>query len=281
MKKFLILVLFYNGLSIAMQPPQHKYDDTATNALHALIAKDNFSRMEPEEIQKTIQGMRGLVTVGANPNFRPITFHTPLLFAIEYGDSALVSFLLKHGASPYGTNLHGVSPLYFASDKGKVDAAGLILDTGLDVEGKFLNNETRLTHAIRDNKNEENLIPLLLKRGANFKAKRRLQVGPPALPQITEVEVDPLGLAILLNKTNSAKLLIEAGANVNQVYSNDRTLLMWAAARENAEIVQSLMEHGAWKSLDKRNTQGKTALDIAHEKGFTEIEKLLKTPKML
>jgi ankyrin repeat protein len=184
---------------------------------------------------------------------------------------------LKKGASLQFSSFARINPLDFALHKKNMDAAGLLLDS-IDINKvAFANNETWHTDAIR---RREDLIPLLLDRGVDFKTIRRLKVGPPAVPHVTELDVDPLGLAVLYNKTNAAKLLIEAGADVNQVYHGGRTLLMWAVARENKDIVRSLIDYGGWKSLDKQNAQGKTARDIAHEKGFSEIEKLLKSPKI-
>lgn len=279
MNKLWILILLYCSAFVAMQAPEPEYNFNATNILIELLYKD-VRQMSSAQIKEIIEQIKTLITKGANPNVRPVSFYTPLIFAIDFYDQdpTLIKLLLVRGANPEWINFGPprISPFSFALQKGNMEVVGLLLDK-MDLNVVYPDHETRLTQAIR---NRENLVPLLLQRGIDFKTRRRLQVGPPAVPQITNLEIDPLGLAILLNKTNAAKALIEAGADVNQLYAGNRTLLMWAVARNNIEIVKSLMDNGAWKSLNTRNTQGKTAWDIAHEKGYTEVKKLLKTPKI-
>lgn len=279
MNKLLFLAMFFGSISVAMQQPQREYNSTATNALREVLTRSDIGNLNPEELQEVLQNIRGLVISGANPNMRPISFYTPLFFAIAHYDQdpSLIKFLLERGADPRWLNFPKISPLNFALQVRNLDAVGLLLDY-MNIKAVFTNNETLLTDAIR---NREVIVPLLLARGVDFQTKRRLQVWPPAVAQPTQLDLDPLGLAVLLSKTNVAQALIEAGADVNQIYTGNRTLLMWAVARNNKELVKYLLDHGAWETADQKNTQSKTALDIAKEKGYTEIAKLISTQEKL
>jgi ankyrin repeat protein len=57
---------------------------------------------------------------------------TPLLLAIELGDSGLVATLVERGADVNGTNSDGFSPLMAAAEKGQVDLVKLFLEKGAD-----------------------------------------------------------------------------------------------------------------------------------------------------
>ncbi len=59
----------------------------------------------------------------------------------------------------------------------------------------------------------------------------------------------------------AVKMLLEAGANINQVNEADFTALHGAAFRGLNEIVQFLIEHGA--NIDARDFSGRTAYRVA------------------
>lgn len=279
MNKLWVVIAIYSSLSIGMQRVPERYDRKATNALVEILNRDDFGAMKTAEIQKEIDDIKKQINAGADPNVRPIYFYTPLLFAINYyeQDPSLIDFLLSKGANPAMANFGRIKPLEFAISKRKEKPVQLLLNAGADVNTLFAQNEIPLTLAIRK---AENLVPLLLKRGADFKNKRALTLHPPVVPHVGQREIDPLALAIILGKTDAAKLLMEAGANVNQTYQGGSTPLMLAAAGGNRNIVQSLIEYGAVDYKDKPNTKGETAWDIAHKKGYTEIEKLLRKQKI-
>lgn len=293
MYKLTVMLLLGSMLSIAMQPSQIQYNKNATNDLYKLFDKNDFKNPSHQEITRALQGIKKALNDGADPNIRPDSFYTPLIFAVDYyeQDPTVFTLLLNRGANPLGSG-RSTDPYDLALQKRKFKIAGLLLDTGLDIEGKYFHNGNRLTDAII--KNYEQFVPELLKRGADFRKRRWMQIDPPAVPVSVVMSVDPLALAVLYDRTQAAKSLIEAGGDVNQIYNSNttylrrgpelnngnRTLLMWAAERNNKEIVKSLLEHGAGDTAAIRNTQGKTALDIAREKGYSEIENLLKAHKL-
>jgi ankyrin repeat protein len=74
--------------------------------------------------------------------------------------------------------------------------------------------------------------------------------------------------------TDTAKSLLEHGADVNVKANDGCTGLMLAASSGDSEIVRDLLSKGA--DVSARFTEpGKTALMLAKEKGYTEIIQLL------
>ena len=73
---------------------------------------------------------------------------------------------------------------------------------------------------------------------------------------------------------DAVRMLIARGADVNaKEPSQNQTALMWAAAERHAEVVKTLIEHGA--DLQARTKKGFSALHFAAREGDLEIARLL------
>jgi hypothetical protein len=70
----------------------------------------------------------------------------------------------------------------------------------------------------------------------------------------------PLITAAALGKTEAAKILIDAGADLNYQNNDGSTALHTAAFFCRVEIIEALLEKGADKSL--KNKMGRTALGV-------------------
>lgn len=79
----------------------------------------------------------------------------------------------------------------------------------------------------------------------------------------------PLQAAIANKKSELVAFLIEKGSDVNVIQSGGWTGLHEAALLGSEEIVMLLLENGANKMIKKND--GKTAYDIALEKGYTHL----------
>jgi uncharacterized protein len=73
------------------------------------------------------------------------------------------------------------------------------------------------------------------------------------------------------------KQLLAKGVDANAVYRNDLTALMWAAGYGNNDAVKVLLDAGA--RVDLKDNRGKTAADIARERGYAETVTLLDARK--
>lgn len=108
----------------------------------------------------------------------------------------------------------------------------------------------------------EDVIRALLLAGAD-----------PNIPSKNGFNVYPIHSAVASNYTMIAKMLIEAGSEINVVQKSGATPLHSAAHNGNIELLIVLLEAGAIVSAKMED--GKTAADKAFEKGFLEIAKIL------
>ena len=80
--------------------------------------------------------------------------------------------------------------------------------------------------------------------------------------------------AVQKGKTETVKLLLANGADVNAVDKKGRTALMIAAQEGRTKMVKLLLANGA--DVNAANTFGKTALSIATRRGDGALVELLK-----
>jgi ankyrin repeat protein len=108
-----------------------------------------------------------------------------------------------------------------------------------------------------------NITHVLLSEGADLNAVSR-----------TQERVTPLHSA-LANPHNTAlaQVLIDAGADINTAQLQGYTPLHYAAANGLETIARRLLERGADRSV--RDKTGKTASDLAREKGHLALADLL------
>jgi ankyrin repeat protein len=59
--------------------------------------------------------------------------------------------------------------------------------------------------------------------------------------------------------------LLDAGVDVNRIYKNNLTALMWAAGYDHPDTIKLLLARGADPAL--RDNRGMTAQDIAAQTG--------------
>ncbi|WP_312697613.1 ankyrin repeat domain-containing protein [Sphingobacterium mizutaii] len=110
---------------------------------------------------------------------------------------------------------------------------------------------------------KEDIVRILLRNGAN-----------PNSSSQNGYQVFPIHSALSNGQNTIAKMLIEAGAEVNVLQSSRISPLHLAAQQGNIDMIIVLLEHGA--NIAIRNDFGQTASDMAAEKGFPEIAEILK-----
>ena len=105
------------------------------------------------------------------------------------------------------------------------------------------------------------LVRMLLARGAKLEASWKNE------------GVTPLLDAVYDGRADTARVLLEAGANPNVVGREGMTPLLYAVQKANYALVEILLKAGAKK--ESRNDRGQTARDLAVAKRHTAIVQLL------
>lgn len=155
-----------------------------------------------------------------------------LFAAVENGDAASLTALLTHGANANATNNQGRTPLMIASASG-----------------------------------HHNLIPVLVKAGADPNARVVLShaylagqiiFGPHDRPNTEDQERTALMLAVTHEQLPSVNAMIAAGASLDARDQRGNTALGLAASGDSTNILQTLLVAGA--SPDIGDVQGFTPL---------------------
>ncbi len=219
---------------------------------------------------------------------------TPLLLASTNEDSAVAKRLLAAGADPNAAGRSGQTPLMAAARAGRAEIAAALVARGANVNAReSTHDQTALMWATASRRPE--VVRVLLSAGADVKARSRIRVrksliltsrqasyNPGAYEQHLKtgdiVDVSEGGYTALLfaaqqGDVESAKLLLGAGAEVNDPAPTGMSPLVVAAYSDHLEVGKYLLEHGAAADVA---AAGYTALHAAVLKGNVRfVEALL------
>ncbi|NIP93152.1 MAG: hypothetical protein GWO24_06725, partial [Akkermansiaceae bacterium] len=152
----------------------------------------------------------------------------------------------------------GEPQLAVAAEQGEAERAGILLESGAEVDGSQVDGMTALLWAAYHDDLE--MGRLLVKARADVN-------------QANRYGVRPLSLACQNGNAGFAALLLEAGADPNATLAGGETALMTAARTGVADVVKVLLERGA--RVDARERRGQTALMWAAAEGHLEVVDLL------
>jgi ankyrin repeat protein len=155
--------------------------------------------------------------------------------AIHYGAKDLIKVLLDKGADINIIDISGNTPLHLAVSIKNLDMAKYLLDNKASIEKKNRYGRTPLFLAC-SNEIDKKMVKMLVKKGANTKA---------------------------LNKKGNS-LLHEL---IGKAEKRKRK------RRERKDILEFLIKNGA--KINIKNSFGKTPLQIAEKKGYTDISMVL------
>ena len=242
-----------------------------------------------------------LLRAGARPSVANALGITPAYIAAEHGDAPILKRLLDAGADVTTSDPSGDTLLMAAVRSGNPEAVQLLLDRGAPVnaaEPQF--GHTALMWAVRGE--HQAIAKLLLGRSAEIEARTRAGERPAPRPPGTgggshgvgivrsgvppqgEQLPAPGGMTPLLfaardGLLESAKLLVEVGADVNLADPNGITPLVMALTNGNVAVAQLLLQHGAdvnradwwgrtplWSAVDIRNLAVRSGT-TTHENG--------------
>ena len=182
------------------------------------------------------------------------TYYAPLLaFAVAGGQAALADWLVRQGApvAEYSAQL-----FQFAGRTGRMDLVRWLLANGADARA----TESGIFQAVAD----LDILRLLLEHGAS--PTRAGANGFTPLVYVTRADK--------AERPETAALLLEWGAAVDEVGPRGRTALHGAASGGHAQVIKLLLAHGA--RTDVRDDAGATPLDLARAGGKTAAARLLR-----
>jgi ankyrin repeat protein len=195
---------------------------------------------------------------------------TPLWLACENGSPTMIERLLKAGANANLTLSSGETPLMMAARSGNVRGVKLLLSRGAQANAiDQAQGQTALMWATAERHSD--VVQALLEAGADVHARSRTwrEVVLPAggagtsrrnLAERTEGGYTALLFAAQQGDIEIAKLLLAAGANVNDAAPAGTSALVVAAHSGHGPLAAYLLERGADPNAAEA---GYTALHVA------------------
>ena len=182
---------------------------------------------------------------------------TPLQAAVVLGYTAIVKFLLEHGADVNVRDKHNSTPLHEASGSGNLAVMRLLLSGGADVNALDYWGDSPLHKAFRYQKSEA--MELLVKGDADMNVRNKLNsiILHEALGRDLDVQLllslgadvnvldhrgdSPLHKASRYKKLDAIKLLVNRDADVNVRDKSYSTPLHEASGSGNLDVMELLL----------------------------------------
>jgi uncharacterized protein len=209
-----------------------------TSALHWAIYYDD------EEL------VRQLIRREADVTVRNDYGATPLSQAAIMGNPVVIDYLLSAGADANELNADGQTPIMILARSSHVEAAKLLLDAGADVNVvEEWRGQTALMWAAAQNQPE--MVKLLLENGADPDAQSTLNNWERQVTAESRMKILPMGgyTPLIYAAREGCALciqyLIDAGADVNKVDPEAVSPLLIATLNAFWDSAKILLENGA------------------------------------
>src|SRR5688572_16370123 len=225
-----------------------------TTALHYAVRNDDLTLVDR------------LIRAGADVRAATRYGVTPIALACENGSAPIVERLLKAGVSVNGAGRLGETPLHLCARTGKPEAVKVLLSHGAAIDTiENWRGQTPLMWAAAEG--HAAAMRLLIEAGADVNARSSIIVWE---RQRTEEPRDkwmpPGGLTPLLfaardGRVDSARVLLDAGADPNIVDPDRHNALVLALINGHVDVAATLIRAGA--DVNMEDKVGQTALYAA------------------
>jgi len=243
--------------------------DGAT-ALHWAVVRDDVETID------------GLLRAGANVKAANDYGVTPLSLACTNRNAAVVKKLLSAGADPNAATSMGETPLMTCTRTGSVDGVTALFEHGAtNVNAQEASHgQTALMWAAAQE--APDVVRALLAHGADVHARSTSRLLPVSLGggggNFRDAVLQPQGGATPLlfaarhGRIDNARLLLDAGADVNEAAPNGESALVTASFSGQGAFAAFLLDRGA---NPNDTTAGYAALHAAVLRGDLELVKAL------
>ena len=221
--------------------PGVKNDSELLGMLHAADGTDLHDAAKDGDLAR----IERLLDAGRNVDGLNRQEHTALREAVDAGQENAVDLLLNRGADPNIPGKWRITPLNSAITKGNASIARKLLQAGADPDVVTDLGTTPLISAARqkDGTRREELVQLLLERGAKVGIQEAAAMGDPA----------------------TVRSFLDMGIHPDDANAGAVTALMTAAGGGHLEIVETLLRRGA--AVNPHDSRGLTALTWAMTDG--------------
>ncbi len=259
-----VSTLLRDGVVVDQREP-----DGAT-ALHWAVYRDNL------EIVDLLLG------AGADVNAVNRLGASPLWLAAEHGNARLIGRLLDAGADPHTALPEGETPLMTAARSGTAEGVRALVAAGADVQAReSTRGQTALMWAVAQGHHD--VVSALIDAGADLTARSAVrprlmsnegEFGGAFDPAVVEHlgGFTPLLFAARHGDVESARLLLAAGVDVDEVAGNGASALVLAVHSGQSDLAAFMLDHGANADADGA---GYTALHAAVLRGDLRVVKAL------
>ena len=207
--------------------------------------------------------VKELIDAGANVNAMNNYGSSPMSEAALLGNADIIAALLDAGADPESPNGDGQTALMIVARSSNVDAARLLLDAGADVNAKEnWRGQNAVIWAAAQSQPE--MLKLLLEAGGDPNSRSILNERDRQISQERRFQWRPAGgLTALMYAAREGclecvKLLVDAGADIDQGDAENVTPLLAAVINMRFDTAKYLVEQGA--NVNKWSLRGENPI---------------------
>lgn len=173
---------------------------------------------------------------------------TAFHFAADKNEMGVALKLLEFAPDMQAMTNSGLSPLHLAAISGSEDMGSLLLDMGVNIEALEAELFTPLHYAARNGKPK--MLAMLLAHGADLMSRTCYEYTPLHFTAFPETDDEERRTG----KLECARLLIDAGADIEGSEQNGETILHKAATQGAIELIKLLLRRGANVNSQANNT---------------------------
>ncbi len=140
--------------------------------------KHNIDPVHAAVVRHSLPELIQALESGSPVDARDRGGRTPLFYAAQDGEHAIVAELLRRGATVNAQDRNLKTPLHFAASGFRTEVAELLLKSGASVNAQDSNGNTPLSDAVFESMGRGQMIKLLLAYGANKALKNNHGVSP-------------------------------------------------------------------------------------------------------